>query len=665
MRKRTFDFNSLLNCFYFLYFKPQHLNNNSTYSNSFLSNKWILFFIVAIGTLLRFYHFTDLPYSHDELSALLRCDFPDFNTLIEHGVKTDFHPPGIQIFLFYWIKLVGTTEWLVKLPFAIASVFSIYLIYKIGSKWKNETVGLIAASFLATTQIAIEYGNFARPYSIGLCFTLILFYSLLVLSDYKSENRDSTFWKNWILFIVSGVILTYTHHFSLLVAGLIGFIGLFLINKKNVLYYLLAGAIIILLYLPNLNILLFQLSKGGVGGDDGWLPTPTSSFFGDFLLFIFHFSIPSILAAVGIMLFGFFQSELTKKYFSLLIISIFLFFTPFLIGYFYSIRINPIIQFSVLIFSHFFLYFILFGHLKNLSPIKNVVLVIIICTVNIFSLITARKHFELIESSYYVATIDDLEEYRIKDQEIPAIIDCSWSIRGFYSKKKGYEPKYEKYSEFNESYSIAHYLDSISNNHSQFYLGATSFIPPTVIAEIRARFPELIQQNNYYGGTTYLFGKKNDNRRIISNYSSGKHWSDAKNRLFKKNGKGYFIPDSVEYSSVFEIKIAELNSAYSDKIAMQLNINELESNSDFLIVAEIHSEGELLEWSGSSAKAQQSNGTCTVLAHSINLGKAKELKNATLKIFLWNPNHKTLNFKDFEIYIQPGNPIIYGLTERL
>lgn len=643
-----------------LKFQPLKIINK--YSFFHRSNNWLLLLILILGSILRFYHFNNLPFSHDELSAILRCEFPDFKTLIEHGVKTDFHPPGIQVFLYYWMKLVGTSEWLVKLPFALASVYSIFIIYKIGSVWKNETLGLIAASFLATSQFAILYGTIARPYSIGLLFTLLLFLSLLKLSNYRSSVRDFRFWKSWILFIISGVILTYTHHFSLLVAGLIGFIGLFLIYKPNLRYYLLAGATIILFYIPNLGILFFQLSKGGVGGADGWLAIPDNNFLRDFISYIFHYSLYSFFLVATIFVIGLLNSDWSKKYLKIISISLFLFFTPFLIGYIYSIKINPILQFSVLIFSHFYLYFILFGHFKNLSSKINALIIVLICSVNIFSLIVVRKHFELIETSYYVGIIDDLVELREKNKELPAIIDCSWSIRGFYAKKKGYEPNYQKYSELNDQNNISNYIDSVSKKHSRLFIAATSFVPQVVVAEIRSRFPELICQKNYLGGTSYLFGKRNDNRKIISSYSNGLYWSDAANRLFDKMDHGYSLSDSIEFSSSCELKLSDMTISFTDQINIQLNINSLDTDADMYIVAELYDNDELIEWTGTSSNTQQIKGSCTKLVHSFNLEQANHLKNAKLKVYLWNPKHKKLLFSDLKIYIQSGNPITYGLN---
>ena len=100
-----------------------------------ISNKLILFLIVLTGALLRFYNYAEIPFTHDEFSALFRLDFNSFSELIQKGVKIDGHPAGIHVFLYYWTKAFGSTEWVVKLPFTIFGIISIWLVYLIATKW--------------------------------------------------------------------------------------------------------------------------------------------------------------------------------------------------------------------------------------------------------------------------------------------------------------------------------------------------------------------------------------------------------------------------------------------------------------------------------------------------------------------------------------------------
>ena len=104
-----------------------------------LSNKAAIYLILIVAIALRFYDYFSIPFTHDEFSALFRLSFPDFNTLIEKGVKVDGHPAGVHVFLYYWTLFFGKAEWVVKLPFTICGVVSIYVLYLIAQKWYNET----------------------------------------------------------------------------------------------------------------------------------------------------------------------------------------------------------------------------------------------------------------------------------------------------------------------------------------------------------------------------------------------------------------------------------------------------------------------------------------------------------------------------------------------
>lgn len=97
-----------------------------------LTNQAILILILCISAALRFYHFTEIPFMHDEFSAVFRTEYNTFSELIENGIKPDGHPAGIQVFIYYWIIIFGETEWLIKLPFAVMGVLSVWLIYLVG-----------------------------------------------------------------------------------------------------------------------------------------------------------------------------------------------------------------------------------------------------------------------------------------------------------------------------------------------------------------------------------------------------------------------------------------------------------------------------------------------------------------------------------------------------
>src|ERR1017187_6805898 len=98
-----------------------------------------LLIILITGGILRFYNYADWSLSNDELSALTRLNFHSFHEMIEKGARIDGHPVGVQIFLFYWIKLFGDSVASVRLPFVLAGILSILFAYLITERWFNRT----------------------------------------------------------------------------------------------------------------------------------------------------------------------------------------------------------------------------------------------------------------------------------------------------------------------------------------------------------------------------------------------------------------------------------------------------------------------------------------------------------------------------------------------
>ena len=83
--------------------------------------------IMVVAAVLRLWKLGQVPFMHDEFSALLRTRFDNFHDFIQQGVMPDSHPIGVQLFLWGWVKLFGWSELWVKLPFVLMGIGSITL----------------------------------------------------------------------------------------------------------------------------------------------------------------------------------------------------------------------------------------------------------------------------------------------------------------------------------------------------------------------------------------------------------------------------------------------------------------------------------------------------------------------------------------------------------
>ena len=186
--------------------------------------------ILLVAAVLRLWKLGQVPFMHDEFSALFRLKFDNFHDLIQYGVtEGDSHPAGVQVFLYYWTKVVGWNELWVKMPFALMGIASVCLIYVSGRQWFNRKAGLLAAAFFAVSQLTVFYSQLARPYAPGLFFVLLMTYFWnRLLFDVKKPSV-------WVSvgFAISACLAALAHNFSAAQAGLIFLTGLFFLRKER------------------------------------------------------------------------------------------------------------------------------------------------------------------------------------------------------------------------------------------------------------------------------------------------------------------------------------------------------------------------------------------------------------------------------------------------
>ncbi|MFM7078831.1 MAG: glycosyltransferase family 39 protein, partial [Bacteroidota bacterium] len=191
--------------------------------------------ILLVALAMRLYSLTGFSLSNDELSALSRLQFSGFSEIMEKGVIPDFHPAGVQLFLYYWIKVFGFSEFAVRFPFAIMGVVSVLLLFRIGKSWFGESTGLLAASALAILEFPLLYSQIARPYSPGLmCGLAAVFFWTRFLGVARNGDADLNrrgALKDGIGFALSVSACMYTHYFAFIFAGLVCLAGLFFVKR--------------------------------------------------------------------------------------------------------------------------------------------------------------------------------------------------------------------------------------------------------------------------------------------------------------------------------------------------------------------------------------------------------------------------------------------------
>jgi hypothetical protein len=637
-----------------------------------LKDTHILLLVIIVACAVRFYNFFQIPYTHDEFSALFRTYYTCFSDLIEKGVLIDGHPAGIQVFLFYWTRLFGYDEWVVKLPFTLCGIGSVYLLYLIGKKWYNVTVGLISASFLATIQYTVMYSQIARPYISGLFFSLCMVHFWWKI---LSEPRNKLIW-NSLLYIISASLCAYNHYFSLLFAIILGLSGLFLVERKFLLKYVISGLTIFLLFLPHFNIFLFQLKAGGV---EGWLGKPHNDFIIYYLKYIFHFSPFLGLLVVFIALFGlkgFNKYDFNKKHF---LLSLSWFMLTFLIGFFYSRFINGVLQYSVLIFSFPFLFFILFGHIRVQKTGINLIIVSMILSVNIFSLIKERRHYELFYNSPFEQILIDQTNIRKSNPGILSLIDSHKRISSYYFLKRDIDTSFTWYDSFASERDLINYLREHNQQFEKLFFGCLSGSNPLIIPIIMEYYPSIVWQKNYAGGTSYLFSKDSTNTRAVIELldfeSVRPNWSAFKKEnlidTMRYSGMhSYLIDSTSEWSPAYSRALKEIITNENNFIDIAVKCYYSVSMDDIILVASLDAKNESVGWTGypftTFVSSDSTKNHWFTVYCTLKLSDAyQHNRHILFKTYIWNRGRQNLIIDDFTIKLRIGNPIIYGLFEKI
>lgn len=631
-----------------------------------------LAFIFIIAALLRFYNFFELPYMWDELSALSRLQFNSFSELIEKGIKPDGHPAGVQTFLYYWTQLFGKTEWIVKLPFNLMGLTSIYLFFKIGQTWFGEKSGLLAASFMATLQFFVLYSPIARPYISGLFLTLMMvhYWSLYM---FQTPHR-----KYLLGFIIFAALSAYNHHFSLLFAAIVGFSGLFTIDKSQAKDYIISGVLIFVLYLPHIPIFIHQLGVGGVGGEGRWLATPSYNFPLVFIDWAFQFSNTILILVGAFFVYSIFGDKNTcpnrKITKNALLISWFL--LPLIIGLGYSLYINPVIQYSMLIFSFPYLLLLIGSGIEKMKWWAFYPSILLIIVLNSFNLIENRKHFEIIFKQPFDLTGQMLKENNdLKQGKTFTIFNTIEDYQTYYFDKYNIN-KPEHFNIYKKEMSSKEFSQVVSERKEDFILA--SKLPTNFIPIIQLHYPNLQKRVDGYTVENYLFTKSQipdsqHNQKItrFSEESINLNWEYNASR-FKKVSldiSAYEFNEKDEWGLSYSDSISNLHIEPGVTIEI---VAEIVCDTNFinaLLVSTINTASGEKIWRGASmsliATPKRNHYKAIQTLDTKILMSYEDWNGSELKHYIWNKGKENFKIQSINITARPNNPIRYGLFDKL
>ena len=614
--------------------------------------------ILLVAAVLRLWKLGDVPFMHDEFSALLRTRFDNFHDFIQQGIMPDSHPIGVEAFLWLWVRIFGWSEFWVKLPFVLMGIGSIYLIYLIGRQWFNRKVGLFSAAFFAVSQFTVFYSQLARPYAAGLFFVLLMawFWHKIVFEAKKPSIGV------YIGFALSAWACSLMQYFSLAQAGLIFLTGLFFLPKERRKAYWLSGIAAVVLFVPTLPIFYQQLFVSGSIG--GWLAAPKATFLLDFIQYTMNYSMLFMFFVGTIIIFPLFLGKRSKQKNPLRWVGITWFVIIFAIAFVYSLTREPILQQSTLIFCFPFVIIVAFSMFgtRTLSPWQTTLEVAAILFAGTASLILERRHYDLMYHQGFdqiaVEMKSDREKYsdRIQFATKTEIGEAA----EFYQEPLGIDERivfnriYTEEGDFVREPELGDFNRWLNEHHETPMLGFgwTDYANPLWEATAVGNYPYLIEKKDWFTSRYLTLSKTpvEDSQYLLNNlsenpysYQDGQEW-----------GKGFTfscdsLPDDIEALSV----VAQIHSeAELSRCVLVIEIHDTATDSLVLWHSSLASEGHFLPGDN-------------VVADAIVFDEELNPKGKTVKTYLWNQDKKPLIVNKLSYYVTRKSKVLTELYEPL
>jgi len=146
--------------------------------------------ILVVASAGRLYQLETPSMWYDEILLPISVSSP-WAYFYEWLVRLEVHPP-LPYLLVKGMLQAGTSDFVLRIPFCIAGIASIYLAYRVVCTHFGATAALVSACFLAASPLHLYLSMVVRPYTLILVVMLLLIHVLL---EYRSTHQQKyIFW---------------------------------------------------------------------------------------------------------------------------------------------------------------------------------------------------------------------------------------------------------------------------------------------------------------------------------------------------------------------------------------------------------------------------------------------------------------------------------------
>lgn len=609
-----------------------------------------LLLIISVAGFLRL-PFWQWSLTNDELSAIYGLSLGSFSKTLKDYVYNDMHPAGVQVFMYVWCKFFGTGTFAVRLPFFLMSLGSLLLLFHAVRKCCSAQAAWFVLSILSVSELHALYSQLARPYAFGMFSMALLFYgwSGIAAGEKKGNNLVWFYW---------GILLSvYNHYFSFLTAAILGIGALLTVPKEYRRAVFAFGALAIVFFLPHLSLTIAQFSRGGLGT---WLGKPDLSFFSDFAMQLSGgSSILLFLFIIG----GLYFLKPAGHVRGVRLLSLSLFLIPALIGYFYSIYVNPVLQPSILLFGFPFLLVSVFAGEPACTEKTAMLASAAILIAGTLSMKVIHP-FRPADKFATFSGIADLYEKSYRsygDKAAYTLNIVNPFYLEYYLKPRGLNVPFKAWS--NRGREELMRFDSIVKYAEEdvFVYGWTNTDNPSEIPEIiRDHYPHLIERHFLYNAEYYIFSRRQEDAKELQQTRMMRFAEISTEDTVKALPCARLSSDE-EYSKNIEQPLELICESTSDILHASVKVNMPEPDSSAMLVISIDGEEGNVFW-GSMPLIffRENSDSWFKVYYSIRLPL---LKQNDLKVKVYLTHRKgapACYYHDLMLKVTDGNEGLYG-----
>lgn len=196
--------------------------------------KILIILIITLGAFLRLFWLDKYPpgvtgdeiqqgYSAYSILKTGKDEWGDFLPIHPRGFG-DYKPPFYTYLTIPFVGIFGLNVWGVRLPSAVAGIFTIMVVYFLAKQlFNSEKIGLVSSLLIAISPWSIQFSRVGFESNIG-----VLFFSMFVLFFLSSFKKN----KFLILSAVFGGLGLFTYH-SFKILTILFVLGLITIYRKE------------------------------------------------------------------------------------------------------------------------------------------------------------------------------------------------------------------------------------------------------------------------------------------------------------------------------------------------------------------------------------------------------------------------------------------------